>query len=282
MNTTAFVVLHYETVNDTEECVKSLIKFIDLNKSYVIVVDNGSSIGRLDSLKLKYELNESIIFIRSEQNLGFANGNNLGFIYAKEKLNAKFIILTNSDTIFKQKDFVSILEKSYKEKPFDVAGPKIISMIDKKNQNPVKKMYNNYKEVEKRLRKFQILRLLSLFNIDVLIQNFFKKEVESFTEGLDEDFQLHGACLIFAQNYIEMYSGLYDKTFMYGEESILKYMLDYNKMRMAYIDDLVMYHKEGSSTESIYGKGKKKRQFYYKWNIESCKILADLMKNSNF
>ena len=65
---------------------------------------------------------------------------------------------------------------------------------------------------------------------------------------------------------------------MYMEESILKFITLRKKMKMCYLDELVVKHKEGSSTGQIYGKGKKKRQFYYTWNIDGCTQLVNLMK----
>lgn len=279
MNKTAFVILHYETVNDTEMCIKSLVKFIDLHNAYIIVVDNGSKEGTLEKLESIYSSNDNIIFLRSEMNLGFARGNNIGFQYAKKYLDVNFIILTNSDTIFEQRNFIVNLEEEYKETAFDIAGPKIISLMDGKNQNPVNKIYNSQLDVKKRLLKFRLLLLLSYFNLDTLIKKFISNEI--IEQNLDNlsNYQLHGACLIFTGNYIKKYDGLYDKTFMYGEESILKYIAERDNLKMVYIDRIEMYHKEGSSTNAIYGAGKKKRQFFYKWNIEGCKLLNNLMED---
>ena len=154
-------------------------------------------------------------------------------------------------------------------------------MVDGKNQNPVIKIYNSKKDVQKRLLKFKIFMALSYLNCDTKFKNYFSKDImEVDISKLTEDIQLHGACLIFSKNYINKYDGLYEKTFMYGEESILKYIVDKNNMSMVYIDELMVYHKEGSSTDSIYGKGLKKRQFYYKWNIDGCKHLKRLMKEN--
>lgn len=278
MKKTAFVVLHYETVSDTEECIKSLLKYVETNESYIIVVDNGSKRETVENLEKRFS-SEKVIFIKSEENLGFAKGNNLGFKYAKDILNVDFIILTNSDTIFEQKDFIYKLENFYVKDNFDIAGPQIISLMDGKNQNPVEKIYYSPKDVQKRMLKFQILLILSYLNLDVFIKKYISSEIkEQNTENL-ENYQLHGACLIFSKNYIKGYDGLYEKTFMYGEESILKYISERDQLRMVYIPEITMYHKEGSSTNAIYGEGKAKRQFFYKWNIEGCNLLKKLMQS---
>lgn len=278
MNKITFVILHYETINDTEQCLRSLEKFLAYEGVSIVVVDNGSKQGKLNNLKECYKDIKSIIFLRSESNLGFAKGNNIGFRYAKNHLNPDFIILTNSDTVFEQKDFINTLEEAYGCNKFDVAGPKIISMVDGKNQNPVMKIYNSKKDVQKRLFKFRVLLLFSYLNCDSKIKDCFSKEIQEVDNSESADVQLHGACLIFSKNYIDKFDGLYDKTFMYGEESILKYIIDKNNMKMEYVDKLEIYHKEGSSTDTIYGKGVRKRRFYYKWNIDGCYHLKKLME----
>ena len=68
---------------------------------------------------------------------------------------------------------------------------------------------------------------------------------------------------------------------MYGEEFILKYIVERDGMVMDYIDDLEVFHKEGSSTQKIWGKGKKQRQFFYNWSIKSLILLRNIMNSES-
>lgn len=275
---TTFVVLHYESLEDTKECIDSLKAYLSEDSVQIVVVDNGSKKGRLTDIESEY-LDEKIHFLYSKENLGFANGNNLGFRFAKEELKADIIVLANNDLVFEQKDFMKFLLNRYSESQFDIAGPRIMSLVDGKNQNPVEVQYKEIKDVNIRLIKYYILYFLSVFNLDTSFQKIFSKEIPEVSCDEVDDYQLHGACMIFGKNYIDHYDGLYNKTFMYGEEGILKFISKRDKLKMIYIDDLVVFHKEGSSTGKVYGKGRTKRQFYYKWNIHSCKLLRNLMKN---
>lgn len=278
MKKTVFVVLHYETLDDTVKCLDSLEKYLQDPQVEIVLVDNGSKNGKLSAIEADYQ-KDRIHFIYSQKNLGFANGNNLGFRYAKEQLDAQIIVLANNDLVFQQEDFVDVLRQKEAETAFDVAGPKIISLMDGKNQNPVAVMYHGMKDVNKRILKDSILQLLCRFNLDVAAQKVLAKEIPEIEYCPGMDFQLHGACMFFANRYIEKYDGLCDKTFMYGEENILKYMVTRDQMHMAYLEDVTVYHKEGSSTGAIYGKGKGKRLFYYKWNLDSCKQLKKMMQS---
>lgn len=275
-----FVVLHYETIEDTKECLDSLQKYMGDQLVNVVVVDNGSKKGLLKVLEPEYCVNDRIHFLYSDENLGFAKGNNLGFFYAKKYLKSDIIVLSNNDIVYKQQDFVDEMIKVISKQKIDVAGPQIISLVDKKNQNPVPVLYPDIISVTKRIWKFYILYCLSYFNMDTIMKKIFSKEVQEYS-AYENNYQLHGACLILSNRFIDLFDGLYDGTFMYMEEGILKYMVEQNELKMEYIDTLKVFHKEGSSTGKIYGEGKVKRQFYYKWNIDGCKKLRNMMLKSN-
>jgi len=70
----AIVILNWNGYEDTSECIISLKK-ITYDNYKIIVVDNGSR--QEDYLLLKKNFPE-IEAVRSESNLGFTGGNNLG------------------------------------------------------------------------------------------------------------------------------------------------------------------------------------------------------------
>lgn len=277
MNITV-VVLHYENIKDTKECLDSLKKYLNDTKNNinVVVVDNGSIKEKTAAIEEDY-VNDKIYFIESGRNLGFAKGNNIGFHYAKYELHSDIIILANNDLIFKQVDFMNQIAKEMIENHIDVAGPRIISLVDHKNQNPVPYAHPDLVSVNKRIFKLHVLKIMCYFGVDKFFQTIFFRKYS--TDVKSDNYQLHGACLIMANNYVKNYDGLYPKTFMYMEEDILKYITKRDNLIMKYFDGAEVFHKEGSSTEKIYGEGRKKRLFYYKWNIDGCKKLRQLMKS---
>ncbi len=273
---TVFVILHYENIFDTNKCIKSIIDCFSEKTISIVVVDNGSVNERLQKIEENYKEYEYIHFIYSDKNLGFAKGNNLGFVYAKEHLNADMIILCNNDLIFEQQGFVDRLYKHYNNDKFDVAGPRIISLVDGQNQNPVPVLYDTQKKLYLRIVKYRILLLMNCIGIDMAFRNRIAKKVEEFIPKENDDYQLFGACLVFSKNYINTFDGLYSGTFMYNEESILKERVQRYNLIMKYYDDIEVKHKEGASTQSVYGQGIKKRRFYYYWNLKGCQILKKI------
>ncbi|MFT8900635.1 glycosyltransferase family 2 protein [Liquorilactobacillus nagelii] len=273
-----FVVLHYENLKDTKECLLSLLKYQKNKNVSIVLVDNGSKSQTIKSLQSEYQEKKNIYFLYTNKNLGFSKGNNMGFKFAKKQLKADIIILSNNDIIYPQNDYIQKLVFEYK-KGFDIAGPNIISKYSLERCNPVPIKYKSVSDVRKRIFKFYVLYGLSFFYLDNIFRYFIHLNKQPVLITTDKvNFQLHGACLIFSGEYINKFNGLYNKTFMYEEESILKFISDKQKLRMKYFDKLLVVHKEGSSTKKVHGDKISNRRFYYKCSLDSCKVLLKMMK----
>lgn len=278
-----FVILHFMALGDTIECINSIQNNI-LSKAEIslVIVDNASPDNSFQELLKLYGKVNNIHLIQSDSNLGFAKGNNLGFRFAKKKLAPDFIVMVNNDTVIEQGSFCDLIIEEYKRKYFDIAGPNIISLKGSINQNPIAYEKPQTSDIFNRIRKYKILKLACIFNADKVVHKVygFLKRNQSIAKN-DTDFKLHGSCLIFSKKYIEQYDGLYPKTFMYGEEDILKWISIRDHLTMVYLKDISIYHKEDASTDVVFRNDKKKRQFYYKWNIDSLEILKLLMEKGN-
>lgn len=88
------IILNWNRAHDTCQCVHSLQRS-DYQPLEILVVDNGSSIEEYTVLQTALP---TIPILRSEINLGFAGGNNLGLRYAVEH-NADYALMVNNDTI---------------------------------------------------------------------------------------------------------------------------------------------------------------------------------------
>ena len=89
----SIITVNYNGLKDTCELIDT-IPFDDYSLE-VIVVDNGSKVDEAVEIKKRYP---HVIVIRSEQNLGFAGGNNLGIKEAK----GKYLYFINNDTLIYQ------------------------------------------------------------------------------------------------------------------------------------------------------------------------------------
>ncbi len=284
----AFVILHYYTYEDTFKCINSIIDKIGIEKYKIIVVDNNSKNDSYKTLKNKYEQNKKIVLIHNNKNLGFANGNNVGFKYIKENFNAKFIALINNDTYLIQDNFFELINKEYENSKFDVLGPKIL--LPNNEVNPIQKNLITYSELKKVVFRYHFIYWFNFLYIGFIyefikrcIKNLLKINPKSVysTEDVNnryEDIVLHGAFLIFSKKYIETFDGLNDKTFMYMEEKILAATLKKYNMKSVYNPEIVIFHNEDSSTNAVNKSKRKKTLFVYKNAIKSSKVLKEILK----
>lgn len=88
------VLVNLNCYQDTAVCIRSLNK-INYTDYDIILVDNGSTDGSGDKLHAEFP---NVVYLRSERNLGFTGGNNLG-IEAALKREAGHVLLLNNDTI---------------------------------------------------------------------------------------------------------------------------------------------------------------------------------------
>ena len=138
-----YVILHYKNMDDTIKCVESLNNTADCSSRYIIV-DNGSGDGSGEKLELLYRDNAQCNVLILPENLGFSKGNNEGYQYAKQKFHPDYIVITNNDVVFFQKDF----EKKIMQIINDLRE------IDGFNNNPLNEKYLlGYYEERKKLMK---------------------------------------------------------------------------------------------------------------------------------
>lgn len=286
-----FVILHYLTITDTEKCVNSILKLHGYqNNIQIIIVDNNSPNGTGQTLKDKYSKNKKITVLLSQENLGFARGNNLGFSYAKHTLQADFIIVLNNDTYIEQTDFLEQITQEYKHSQFAVLGPKIILKDNKVNDIYSKlQSLNHYKKDLGIIKREYILNQLYLYPIYKYLRTALrnvlravglkKRGVLANPNSRHENIILHGCALIFSKKYIDIFDGFDNRTFLYREEELLYLRIKESGLKNIYSPQLIIHHNEDGSTDAMTGGGRKKRTFVMKHLIKSTELLITSIGN---
>jgi GT2 family glycosyltransferase len=91
MKRTSIISVNFNQPQVTLDFLKSVKKNTDPNYTELILVDNGSREDHESAYLLAYP---ELIYIRSEHNLGFAGGNNLGI----KQATGDYLLLLNNDT----------------------------------------------------------------------------------------------------------------------------------------------------------------------------------------
>lgn len=111
------IILNWNGLEDTLECLGSLYQS-DYNNFRIIVVDNGSTDASVTKIKANYP---DLTLIETGENLGYAEGNNVGIRYCLEN-NPDYLLVLNNDTIVAPNMVSALVAASYNN-PNGILGP---------------------------------------------------------------------------------------------------------------------------------------------------------------
>lgn len=282
-----FVILHYMVEEETYRCVEYIRDRIDTKDYHIVIVDNASSNGSGKKIEKKYLDDTDISVILNQENLGFSRGNNVGFHYAKQRWNPRYIVMLNNDVYLLDKQLLKKLQKEYDRSHFSVLGPLVMNGEGRCDINPIRLSPMTKKQVEHEIKTFKRKKFLYVFhlmkfrNLVVnIINNMFgetKKRQKEYWKRV-EDVQLHGCFMVFSTEYISRFNGLDSRTFLFREEAILyKHMMD-NKLTTVYEPEIIVLHKEDVATDAITRTDRKKAMFEVENHLKSLAILLSLYK----
>jgi len=111
------IILNWNGLVDTLECINSIMQ-CDYQNLRIIVVDNGSTDDSVVSIKATFP---DITLLETGENLGYAEGNNVGIRYSLENA-PDYLLVLNNDTVIDPK-MISALVNTAKEFPSGILGP---------------------------------------------------------------------------------------------------------------------------------------------------------------
>jgi len=287
-----FVILHYNTIDVTIECVKSIREHIKYDNYDIVIVDNASPNASGQVLYQKYLGIENIHVLINRENKGFARGNNDGYIYAKDKLNAEFIIIINNDVIIEQRDFIEVTLKIYKNYRFHILGPDILNLKNE-HQNPHRMDTFQKRDLNRIIINRTIiltyLKIKSLLKLQEKIQIIEKWDAKRTInekkniswDVIHEDVVLQGSCFIFSPDYIINEDEAFcPQTFLWMEEEILTYVCRKKRYKILYHPDLRILHMEAVSTSN--NKTQTEKYYFYSQQLrKSAIVMKRIMKVRN-
>lgn len=125
----SIIIINYNGVKYFDVLFDSLYNLIHEDFTYeVILVDNASSDNSISFLeeKTKDLKNFNLNIIKSDKNLGFAGGNNLGVLQAK----GEYIVFLNSDTKVEQDWLTNLYHYICNKKDIVMANSKLVFFYD--------------------------------------------------------------------------------------------------------------------------------------------------------
>lgn len=254
------VVLNYLNYEDTIECLHTIRKQT-IKDIPVVVVDNGSNNESVTILKKEINKFEKMYFIESQENLGFAKGNNLGITYLRNNLKIDNVFLCNNDLVFSEKKYLEKLMGVDIPNDVGAIGTAIIGkqgfdqnpLNEKTSQIDLSELVKKYENPDFKERIKQFMYKYFGDEIAKMKKSRKGKNIEYSKKNIltGKDY-LHGSAIMLTENYFRVFPGLYPKTFLYGEEIILKILFEKIGLKMLYIPNLLINHKEDKSSEQSF------------------------------
>lgn len=190
----------------------------------------SSNLSKLDNKK-KY----SCFIISSEENLGFARGNNLGVEFATKHFDVSYVLFSNNDIRLLSENIIEkLIEKYDNDKNIGMIGPKIVGPHGEL-QNPYIFLPFWEEMFLRRLRRMFRLKPHQKYN-------FVREEAK---EGFY--YRLMGSFFLMSHVDFLACGKMDDNTFLYGEELILTEKLKAINKGCYYLPSVQILHEHNET-----------------------------------
>ena len=225
MNKVGVILVNWNGGQLTKDCIDSLINGSEV-PDYIVVVDNDSKDDSINLLTKSF--GERIIFIKNDENKGFAEANNQG-IALLDKKGAEYIWLLNNDTVVDRECLKELLttQKSSNDEKLAAVSSKI------------------YYETEREKIWYAGAK-----------RNKYSFAVKHSTDDINEDIKtpfISGCCIFAKTEVFRKYGGLQPRFIAYSEDDEWCLRLEQDGNYFMCISKSVLYHKVSASLKKNTG-----------------------------
>jgi GT2 family glycosyltransferase len=217
----SIITINYNQSGVTLELLRSL-RGITYPNIEVIVVDNASPSDEPDIIKSQYP---EIVLLKSNKNLGFAGGNNMGIRVSK----GEYLLFLNNDTEVDSGFLEPMIELFEKDQAIGMISPKILF-----HHTPNTIQYAGYTS-------------MNPYTIRQNLIGYWQKDIGQFNK-VTETYSIHGAAMMVPRKVIEDVGMMTEIYFLYYEEHDWCSKIKKAGYSIYYQPQSVVYHKESIST----------------------------------
>ncbi|HDP74359.1 MAG TPA: glycosyltransferase [Bacteroidales bacterium] len=228
------IIVNYNVRYFLEQCLASVFEALKGIEGEVWVVDNASTDGSVEMVKLKFP---GVKLIANDKNLGFSKANNQAIKLAQ----GKYILLLNPDTVVQENTFRQSI--SFMEMHPD-AGGLTVKMIDGKG---------HYLPESKRgfpspwASFCKVFGLTSLFPSSRFFARYYLGHLD---KNATQTIEILPGAYMFLRTKALQKAGLLDEQFfMYGEDIDLSYRILQCGYKNYYYPNCQIIHYKGESTK---------------------------------
>lgn len=268
------VVLNYNSVDDTLECLSSLKKLVYDNVS-IVIVDNNSPDGSYDALcetsgltslgrgdaacgYVEIASGSNLTILKTSKNIGYGGGNNVGIRHAIS-IGCEYVLILNNDTVTDSDILGLMLNAGRTEDNVGIVSCKIYFYSDRE------RLWYNGGAIDTCTSK------VTHYDFNQVDKKIAKKRVSNFASGC--------AMLISADTLADV--GLFKEDyFMYVEDVEFSMRMNHKGYGITICDKAVVYHKVGASSAgrlsefSVYYMARNRVRFVREYYRGFCKVVA--------
>jgi len=228
----SIIIVNWNALDYLRECIMSIYENTRGIDFEILVVDNASTKGDIDSLKTAFP---EVIIIKSPKNLGFAGANNLGFRQAK----GKYVLLLNPDTKLVGPAVTILVDHMKKLPDAGIVGCRQVNPDLTVQTTSIQK----FPTILNQLLNIEILRLCwPSFPLWDIASLFRENSVAVAVEVIP------GACMLMRSEVFREVGMLSEEYFMYAEDVDLNFKVKKLGLRNYYVSDAVIIHYGGKSS----------------------------------
>ena len=246
------IVLNY---NDYKTCISFVSEILDYSCVDVIIIVDNKSTDNSYQILLKIK-SEKVIVIQTEENKGYAYGNNVGMKFAVDNFSdLKNIIISNPDIHVKEKDFNDIVSKLS-----DGYGMSTGLIYNYNNKSLKKELASNFGWKIPSYKDMIANCFLLLYKIK---RSIFRSSIYlDFEKVKDKDIisteAVPGCFFALSVDAAKQIDYMDENTFLYGEETILGWKLKEKGYKACIVNNTEILHENSISISKSIKCNKKK------------------------
>jgi len=234
MNDLSIIIVNYNVKQFLINLVESIYKAVKSISFEIIVVDNASEDGSIETLQNKYP---EVRLIANKVNVGFGAANNQALQLAK----GKYLLLLNPDTIVNEDTFTKMISFFNNNNEVGIAGCKVLNpdgTLQLACRRSFPGPWTSFTKVIGLSQLFPGTKLFARYNLTYLDENK-SYEVDAVS----------GAFMMIRREVYEKIGGFDQQFFMYGEDLDICYRAQKAGFKVYYVHSTEIIHYKGESTK---------------------------------
>ena len=231
----SIIIVSWNVKDDLAVCLRSIYENRPHEQFEVIVVDNASKDGTVETLKSDFP---QVRIIANDDNRGFSGANNQGIEIAE----GEYLFLLNPDTIVHRNSLDNLI-KIFDENPrVGACGPKILT-----GEGEIQASVGGLPTFRATLYRYTFLRPLGIFRKHYKGLSVEKSE---YDKQMNVEL-LSGAAIMVRRSVIEQVGPMDEAFFMYAEEGDLCLRIRKGGWTLLYVPESVITHLQGRSAARL-------------------------------